>query len=62
MSGIANRYGRERFKATGYAAVLTPLSDAVLGSSRAALWALLGAVGLVLLIACSNVADCCSST
>jgi putative ABC transport system permease protein len=56
MSGIANRYGRERFKATGYAAVLTPLSDAVLGSSRAALWALLGAVGLVLLIACSNVA------
>jgi putative ABC transport system permease protein len=56
MSGIADRYARERFELSGSAAVLTPLSDAVLGSSRAALWALLGAVGLVLLIACFNVA------
>ncbi len=56
MSGITDRYARTRFKVTGYQAVLTPLADAIFGSSRAALRALLVAVLLVLLIACANVA------
>jgi predicted permease len=38
-------------------AFVEPLSDAMAGSSRQALWILLGAAGMVLLIACVNVAN-----
>jgi len=42
---------------TGYGAVVVPLKDRVLGSSRRALLLLFGAVGFILLIGCANVAN-----
>jgi len=38
-------------------AKVTPLHDALLGESSGSMWMMLGAVGLVLLIACANVAN-----
>jgi putative ABC transport system permease protein len=56
LSMIANRVP-DRHVETNQArsAVITPLSDVVVGSVRPALLTLLGAVGAVLLIACANV-------
>ena len=44
-------------KATGYRAVLTPLTDHLFGNAKPALWALFAATGLLLLIASANTAN-----
>lgn len=58
MSVIAARLEREYPASNrGVEVRLQPLRDSVVGDARGALWALLGAVTALLLIACVNVAD-----
>jgi putative ABC transport system permease protein len=58
LSGIAHRirdqYGKDKVDLSDAAVV--PLADAMVGDVRTALLTLLGAVGLLLLVACANVA------
>ncbi|WP_342377222.1 ABC transporter permease [Myxococcus stipitatus] len=46
-----------RYNGIGWSIRITPLEDTVVGDVRGTLWLLLGAVGFVLLVACSSVAN-----
>ena len=56
MAAIEKRLSEQYNDSRGWGAKLVPLRDQIVGSTRVALWTLLGAVGFVLLIACANVA------
>jgi predicted permease len=58
MNAIMTQLGREHpGNDRGWAVLVIPLSTEIVGKSRQLLYVLLGAVGLVLLIACANAAN-----
>jgi len=58
MDAISARLAREFPKSDGgWGAVVVPMQEVIVGKSRTMLLMLLGAVGLVLLIACANVGN-----
>ncbi len=56
MAALARIYNREKYQAEDVTAILTPLAEGVFGPTRPVLFALLGGVGVVLLVACANAA------
>jgi len=56
MNTIAARLGQEHTENRGEGIIINPFMNEVVGNVRPALFTLLGAVALVLLIACANVA------
>lgn len=57
MNALHERIAEENPGYDGWTITLVPLDEQILAASRLALWTLLGAVALVLLIACVNVAN-----
>ena len=57
LRAIAGQLEAENPRNKGWTARLTPIREALMGGTRTALLVLLGAVGCVLLIACTNVAN-----
>ena len=58
MTAIAARLAQEQPQAnTGWTIKATPLLDFVVGDVKKVLWVMFGAVALILLIACANVAN-----
>ncbi len=57
LNGIVHRIGNSEPRMKGWGASVTPMQDILMANVRPALLVLLGAVGLVLLIACSNLAN-----
>jgi predicted permease len=57
MNAISARLGQEFPVDVGWTARVVPLDRMIVGNVRSALLVLLGAVGLVLLIACANIAN-----
>jgi putative ABC transport system permease protein len=50
-------YGQSFFDRYGFRTIVRPLRSDVIGTTAATLWILFGGVGLVLLVACANVAN-----
>uniref|UniRef100_Q01SC3 Permease n=1 Tax=Solibacter usitatus (strain Ellin6076) TaxID=234267 RepID=Q01SC3_SOLUE len=50
-------FGREVFEQARFSPALRPLKDDVVGDIGRVLWLIMGAVGIILLIACANVAN-----